>query len=118
MEKIKREKRQFWHKRERRVNGLQYENAAAPHKEDLVLVGYYKTEPWNSIVRNQLDYLPTVLGKGSINLVSGFEKTKYLLLHHSDKRLLVRLKGNGHKFFPKQALVEIGFYITSGDNFL
>ena len=98
--------------------GLQYENAFDPNKEDLVLVGYYKTEQWEPIVKNRLYYVPAALGKGSINLVSGFEKTKYLLLHHGEKRLLVRLTGEGPKFYPKPALEKIGFAPTSGEYFL
>lgn len=50
--------------------------------------------------------------------MSGFEKTKYLLLHHDNKRLLVRLKGEGPKFYPKPALEELGFAPTSGEYFL
>lgn len=98
--------------------GLQYKNAFKPNKEDLVLVGYYKTEQWEPIVKNRLYYVPAALGKGSINLVSGFEKTKYLLLHHGEKRLLIRLTGDGPKFYPKPALEEIGFAPTSGEYFL
>lgn len=98
--------------------GLQYESTFEPNKEDLVLVGYYKTEQWDNIVKNRLYYVPAALGKGSINLVSGFEKTKYLLLHHADKRLMVRLVSNGPKFYPKPALEELGFNPTSGDYFL
>lgn len=98
--------------------GLQYSPEGQPSAKDLVLIGYYKTEQWNAIVRSHLYYVPAALGKGSINLVSGFEKTKYLLLHHGDNRILVRLKGNGPKFFPKPALEEYGFSPTSGEYFL
>ena len=97
--------------------GLQYGPTEQPSKEDLVLVGYYKTEQWDAIVNNRLYYVPAALGKGSINLVSGFEKTKYLLLHHDNDRLLVRLKGEGPKFYPKPALEELGF-APSGDFYL
>lgn len=97
--------------------GLQYENTFEPSKNDLVLVGYYKTGQWRPILENSLYYVPAALGKGSINLVSGFEKTKYLLLHHGDHRVLVRLKGDGPKFYPKTALEEMGFEPT-GDYFL
>lgn len=58
--------------------GLQYESSFKPVKDDLVLVGYYKTKQWAPIFENRLYYVPAALGKGSINLVSGFEKTKYL----------------------------------------
>lgn len=89
--------------------GLQYNVADLPSPEDLVLVGYYKTEQLPVIKKNMLYYVPAALGKGSINLVSGFEKTKYLLLHHDNERLLLQLKGDGPKFFPKTVLESLGF---------
>ena len=97
--------------------GMQYLPSEQPTPEDLVLVGYYKTEQWEAIVNNRLYYVPAALGKGSINLVSGFEKTKYLLLHHDQNRILVRLKGDGPKFYPKPALEALGF-TPSGDFYL
>lgn len=97
--------------------GLQYHSEDKPFDTDLVLVGYYKTDQWEKIVKNKLYYVPVALGKGSINLTSGFEKTKYLLLHHGDERLLVRLKGDGPKFYPKNALIDMGFS-PSGDYYL
>ena len=97
--------------------GLVYHSEAAPSGDDLVLIGYYKTEQLEAIVNNRLYYVPAALGKGSINLVSGFEKTKYLLLHHDKDRVLVRLKGDGPKFFPKPALEAMGFS-PSGDYYL
>ena len=97
--------------------GLQYENALASAASDLVLVGYYKTEQLPLILENKLYYVPAALGKGSINLVSGFEKTKYLLLHHSLDRILLRLTGEGPKFFPKTSLEAKGFS-PSGDFYL
>ena len=92
--------------------GLHYNSDFKPSGDDLVLVGYYRTEQLEVIKRNQLYYVPAALGKGSINLVSGFEKTKYLMLHHGDDRLLLRLKGEGPKFFPKTALEAMGFTPT------
>lgn len=97
--------------------GLQYKAIELPTPGDLVLVGYYRTEQWDIIVRNKLYYVPAALGKGSINLVSGFEKTKYLMLHHDTERLLIRLKGDGPKFYPKTALENLGFK-PSGDYYL
>lgn len=97
--------------------GLAYHSAEAPHQDDLVLVGYYKTEQLPLIMQHRLYYVPAALGKGSINLVSGFEKTKYLLLHHKNDRLLVRLNGEGPKFYPKTALEALGFN-PSGDFYL
>ena len=95
--------------------GLRYLSSEQATPEDLVLVGYYKTEQWKAIKNNKLYYVPAALGKGSITLVSGFEKTKYLLLHNDNERMLVRLKGDGPKFYPKSALEELGF--SPSDNF-
>lgn len=97
--------------------GLQYESTFAPAATDLVLVGYYKTEQLPLILDNKLYYVPAALGKGSINLVSGFERTKYLLLHHGSERMLLRLTGEGPKFFPKTVLEAKGFS-PSGDFYL
>jgi hypothetical protein len=49
--------------------------------------------------------------------VSGFEKTKYLLLHHEGNRMLLELTGDGPKFFPKTALEGMGFH-PHGDFYL
>ena len=57
------------------------------------------------------------LGKGSINLVSGFEHTKYLLLHKNDDRMVLELSGNGPKFFTATTLKEMGFE-PSGEYYL
>lgn len=89
--------------------GLQYESTFEPAPHDLVLVGYYKTKYLPLIRQTKIYYVPTALQGGSISLVSGFEKTKYLLLHHGSERLLVRLKGDGPKFYPKAALEALGF---------
>ena len=97
--------------------GLAYHQENRPAPNDLVLVGYYKTEQWEAIFNNRLYYVPAALGKGSINLVSGFENTKYLLLHHDKERVLVRLRGDGPKFYPKPALEALGFS-PSGDYYL
>ncbi len=96
---------------------MQYVSTEQPTPQDLVLVGYYKTEQLPIIKEQRLYYVPAALGKGSINLVSGFDKTKYLLLHHDKERVLVRLKGDGPKFYPKTALENMGF-APSGDYYL
>ena len=97
--------------------GLKYHSEEASHEKELVLVGYYKTEQLQPIQDKRLYYIPAAGSDGSINLVSGFEKTKYLLLHHGKERLLVRLKGDGPKFYRKTALEELGFK-PSGDFYL
>lgn len=97
--------------------GLRYLSSEQATAEELVLVGYYKTEQWDAIKNNKLYYVPAALGKGSINLVSGYEKTKYLLLHNDNERMLVYLKGDGPKFYPKSTLEALGF-TPSGDFYL
>lgn len=98
--------------------GLKYEPAGTPDPVDLVLVGFFKPENREAILSNRLYYVPAALGKGSINLVSGFEKTRYLLLHrYNEERMLLHLKEGGPKFFPKKALEDLGF-TPSGDFYL
>lgn len=96
--------------------GLVYSRTIA-ESNDLVLVGYFKTEQKEAILRNKLYYVPAGLGKGSINLVSGFENTKYILLHHNDERMLLELVGTGPKFFTRGTLEDMGF-TPSGDYYL
>jgi hypothetical protein len=96
--------------------GLQY-TPALPEYKDLVLVGYYKTGQLKPIFDNKLYYVPAAISRGSIELVSGFEKTKYLLLHHGQDRMLLELKGDGPKFYPAKALEEMGFS-PNGDYYL
>lgn len=77
---------------------------------DMVLVGYCNVDDFDAVKKNKLYYVRTGFNGGSINLVSGCEKTKYLLLHFSnEERMLLELVGNGPKFFTKDALVEKGF---------
>lgn len=77
---------------------------------DMVLVGYCNVDDFDAVKKNKLYYVRTGFNGGSINLVSGCEKTKYLLLHFSnEERILLELVGNGPKFFTKDALVEKGF---------
>jgi hypothetical protein len=98
--------------------GLAYHSVTDVVPSDLVLVGYYKnSEQLDLIFKNKIYYVPAALGKGSINLVSGFEKTKYLLLHHEENRMLLELTGDGPKFFPKTALEGMGFH-PHGDFYL
>ncbi len=97
--------------------GLLY-TPAVVDSNDLVLVGYYKTEQLDIIRKNRLYYVPAGLGKGSINLATGFESTKYLLLHHDERhRELLELTGNGPRFYPATQLQQMGFNPT-GDYYL
>lgn len=97
--------------------GLQY-TPTVTDSNDLVLVGYYRTEQLEAIRKNKIYYVPAGLGKGSINLVSGFEATKYLFLHRGEERLLLELTGEGPKFFTAPTLASMGFPSPSGDYYL
>lgn len=103
-------------------HGLVYSPTVADSNE-LILVGYCESDKANNysqmdiILKNKLYYVPAGLGKGSINLVSGFEHTKYLLLYHGKERLLLELSGNGPKFYTAKTLQGMGFQ-PSGEYYL
>lgn len=97
-------------------HGLVYYPIVADSNE-LILVGYYKTEYKDIYLNNKLYYFPAGLGKGSINLVSGFEHTKYLLMYHNKERLLLELSANGPKFYTANTLQGLGFQ-PSGEYYL
>lgn len=88
-------------------HGLSY---ARP--DDLVLVGYYETAMLPTILSRRLYYVRTGNERGSINLVPGCEKAKYLLLHNGQNRMLLPLDGNGPRYFNAQTLREMGFSPT------
>lgn len=71
----------------------------------------------NLYLQNKLYYVPAGLGKGSINLVSGFEHTKYLLLHDGSERTLLEIAAGGPKFFTATTLKDMGFD-PSGEYYL
>ena len=97
-------------------HGLVYSRSVA-ESNDILLVGYYKPGQKEVILQNKLYYVPAGLGKGSINLVSGFENAKYLLLHHDKNRVLLELSDTGPKFFTAKTLQEMGFD-PSGEYYL
>lgn len=88
-------------------HGLSY---ARP--DDLVLVGYYEKSMLREILSQRLYYVRTGTERGSINLVPGCEKAKYLLLHNGKDKLLLPLDGNGPRYFNAQTLREMGFSPT------
>lgn len=97
-------------------HGLVYSRSVA-ESNDILLVGYYKPGQKEVILQNKLYYVPAGLGKGSINLVSGFENAKYLLLHHDKDRVLLELSDTGPKFFTAKNLQDMGFD-PSGEYYL
>ena len=97
-------------------HGLVYSRTIA-ESNDLVLVGYCKAGNKDLYLQNKLYYVPAGLGKGSINLVSGFEHTKYLLLHDGSERTLLEIAAGGPKFFTATTLKDMGFD-PSGEYYL
>lgn len=97
-------------------HGLVYSRTIA-ESNDLVLVGYCKAGNKDLYLRNKLYYVPAGLGKGSINLVSGFEHTKYLLLYDGNERTLLEIAPGGPKFFTATTLKDMGFD-PSGEYYL
>ena len=65
-----------------------------------------------TILSRRLYYVRTGNERGSINLVPGCEKAKYLLLHNGQNRMLLPLDGNGPRYFNAQTLREMGFSPT------
>lgn len=84
-----------------------------PESSDMVLVGSCKGGMQGDVKKlyldNKLYYFPAALGDNSINLVSGFETTKYLLLHDGKEKMLLELAGGGPKFYTAAMLRELGF---------
>ncbi len=89
-------------------HGLVY-SRSIDDSNDLVLVGYYQTQQKDIILKNKLYYVPAAMENGSISLVSGYENTKYLLLHHGEERMLLELSGKGPRFFTAEILRGMGF---------
>ncbi len=83
------------------------------YPSDMILVGYCKAGNKELYLKNKLYYVPIDLSKGSINLVSGFEHTKYLLLHNKEDRMILRLKEQGPKLFVSDSLRALGFNPSS-----
>lgn len=75
--------------------GLSYIPVEAAKREDLVLVGYIKDKATEHVILDQLVYyVPSGFKPGSIELVYGFDKAKYLLLHDAQKnRKMYELSG-------------------------
>ena len=81
-----------------------------PIEDELVLVGYYNDDvQLKAIAKSQLYYVRTGFRNGSIQLLSGFEKCKYLFLHKGQKQVLLKLKGIAPKLYTGKQLSERGF---------
>ena len=94
--------------------GLKYVSAELANPEDMVLVGFIKDAATEQAIReNSLYYVRIGETKGSIKLVSGFETTKYLLLHDTkNNRHIYRLTGQPPIMISAAELKAKGFNPT------
>lgn len=85
-----------------------------------VLVGYVKSEQWESVIREKLYYTRIGDEKGSLRITADFEGAKYILLHdHTGTRSELYLLGSkGPRIFTKGQLEEKGFKPKHGEVFL
>ena len=85
-----------------------------------VLVGYVKSEQWESVIREKLYYTRIGDEKGSLRITADFEGAKYILLHDhtGTKRELYLLGSKGPRIFTKGQLEEKGFKPKHGEVFL
>ena len=85
-----------------------------------VLVGYVKSEQWESVIREKLYYTRIGDEKGSLRITADFEGAKYILLHDhtGTRRELYLLGSKGPRIFTKGQLEEKGFKPKHGEVFL
>ncbi len=99
--------------------GLIYVSEEKPKPEDIMLIGYYKPANWDIIVRTKLYYIPIGLEGPSAQLTSGFERTKYILLHNEDSRNVFEVdRTKPPRLATKRQLEEKGFSPSRGEAYL
>lgn len=90
--------------------------------ETFVLVGYYKKENWNWILKKGLYNTRTDSRRGSLRLGPGEAGAKYLLLHSEDETItgkLLKITETGPRVFSKQSLIDKGYpSVPSQDYYL
>ena len=91
-----------------------------PISSSSVLVGYVKSEQWESVIREKLYYTRIGDEKGSLRITTNFEGAKYILLHDhtGTRRELYLLGSKGPRIFTKGQLEEKGFKPKHGEVFL
>lgn len=78
------------------------------YNEDLVLVGYANKEQRQRYLDKKMYYTRANLEKGSLRLKTGFESTKFLLMHDGNENLeLFELKDSGPRIVSKQTITDL-----------
>jgi len=76
---------------------------------EYVLVGYYKEDDYDIIISKKIYYVRAGMRKGSINLITGFDKVSYILLYHDKKIELFTTKESAPILASNKELKNIGF---------
>ncbi len=87
-------------------------NRALLPDETFVLVGYYKKENWDWIIKNGLYNARAESKRGSLRLGPGEAGAKYLLLHTENETKtskLLKITETGPRIFSKKTLVNKGY---------
>lgn len=78
-------------------------------RKEPVLVTFLKNkETWKIIRKHKFVYAPMGMGKGSLHLGSGYEHTKYVLLHGQGERHLFKTAGYGPRIATAEELKGYG----------
>ena len=78
--------------------------------KEYVMVTFLKDKKtWENIKKHKLVYAPLGMGKGAIHLGSGYEQTKYVLLHGQGERHLFETMGYGPRIVSSKDLEAYGF---------
>ena len=88
--------------------GLSYDMIPEGH-EELVLVGYNKRGNETAFLKNGLYYVRAGMDSGSLRIVPGYERCRYLLLYDNKKVEMYKLKPLGPRFVTDAYLKELGF---------
>ncbi len=99
--------------------GLEYVSEETPKLTDMMLVGYYKKSIWETIAQARLYYVPIGLDGTSARLTSGFERTKYILLHTEGSRNIFEVdRSQPPRLATKEQLAAKGFSPNRSDTYL
>jgi len=87
-------------------------------EDEIVLVGFCKNQTHKQqILKTGLYYVRIGSINGSIHLIPGFDKCKYLFLHNAKEKLMLSLTGEGPRIFSGKDLNRRGFSVGHPDEF-
>ena len=96
------------------------ENRSLIPDETFVMVGFYKKENWNWILKTGVYNARAGSDRGSLRLGPGEAGAKYLLLHtHSETTTekLLKIIETGPRIFSKQTLIKKGYPTTPSQDY-